>query len=60
LVSMILEISICACFAIWVKRYNMADHKIWKQIVDYKYDTTSPNGLLPRMLLLSGRALFGQ
>uniref|UniRef100_A0ACD5Y6E5 Uncharacterized protein n=1 Tax=Avena sativa TaxID=4498 RepID=A0ACD5Y6E5_AVESA len=46
--------------ASWVKRYNMADHKIWKQIVDYKYDTTSPNGLLPRMLLLSGRALFGQ
>ena len=29
--------------ASWVKRYAFGDGKIWKQIIDAKYDTHNPN-----------------
>jgi hypothetical protein len=29
--------------ASWIKRYNIDDNKLWKQIVDFKYDTMNPN-----------------
>jgi hypothetical protein len=29
--------------ASWIRRYNLDDNKTWKQIIDFKYDTESPN-----------------
>ena len=27
----------------WVRRYNLDSHKLWKQLIDHKYDTNRPN-----------------
>jgi hypothetical protein len=27
----------------WVKRFNLDDHKLWKEIIQYKYKTQQPN-----------------
>jgi hypothetical protein len=27
----------------WIKRYNVDGHKMWKQLIDLKYDTNNPN-----------------
>jgi hypothetical protein len=32
-----------ALLASWIRRYNMDGDKLWKQIVDFKYDTRNPN-----------------
>jgi hypothetical protein len=29
--------------ASWIKRYNIVSHKMWKQLIDFKYDTDKPN-----------------
>lgn len=29
--------------ASWIKIYNIDSHKMWRQPVDHKYDTESPN-----------------
>jgi len=29
--------------ASWIKRYNVDGHKMWKQLIDFKYDTNNPN-----------------
>lgn len=29
--------------ASWIRRYNIDDHKLWKQMIDYKYNTEHPN-----------------
>lgn len=36
------DMNLCL-LASWVKRYEQGEGKIWKQIVDYKYRTNSPN-----------------
>jgi hypothetical protein len=36
------ELNLCL-LASWIKRYTMADNKLWKQTVDHKYDTNKPN-----------------
>lgn len=29
--------------ASWLKRYKVDKDKLWKELIDYKYDTTNPN-----------------
>ena len=29
--------------ASWIKRYNVDRHKLWRQYIDFKYDTDRPN-----------------
>jgi hypothetical protein len=29
--------------ASWIKRYNAGEGKLWKDVLDYKYDTRNPN-----------------
>jgi hypothetical protein len=29
--------------ASWTKRYNVDRHKLWRQYIDFKYDTDRPN-----------------
>jgi hypothetical protein len=36
------DMNLCL-LASWVKRYQLDNHKLWKQIVDHKYRTESPN-----------------
>ena len=38
----IAEMNLCL-LASWVKKYNMDDDKLWKQIIDHKYQVNSPN-----------------
>ena len=32
--------------ASWLKRYNSDREKLWKELLDFKYDTKCPNVLL--------------
>lgn len=41
-ISNIADMNLCL-LASWVKRYYMDDGKIWKQVIDAKYRTQSPN-----------------
>jgi hypothetical protein len=27
----------------WLKRYNLDDNKLWKELLDFKYNTCNPN-----------------
>jgi hypothetical protein len=36
------ELNLCL-LASWIRRYSLDDNKLWKQIIDFKYDTESPN-----------------
>ena len=38
----IAEMNLCL-LASWVKKYNLDDNKLWKQIIDHKYQVNSPN-----------------
>lgn len=29
--------------ASWVRRYNVDEHKLWRQLIDHKYNTDRPN-----------------
>jgi hypothetical protein len=29
--------------ASWIKRYQLDDNKLWKQVIDYKYNVNNPN-----------------
>jgi hypothetical protein len=29
--------------ASWIKRYHLNDNKLWKQIIDHKYNVNEPN-----------------
>lgn len=29
--------------ASWIKRYNLDDNKLWKQLLDFNYQTYRPN-----------------
>jgi hypothetical protein len=39
------DLNICLLGS-WLKRYCMDSDKTWKQLIDFKYKTTSPNFLL--------------
>jgi hypothetical protein len=41
-ISSIIEMNLCL-LAYWIRRYSLDEHKLWKQIVDFKYDTRNPN-----------------
>jgi hypothetical protein len=41
-VSNLRELNLCL-LGYWIRRYSLDKDKLWKQIVDYKYDTSSPN-----------------
>jgi hypothetical protein len=32
--------------ASWLKRYKVDKEKFWKELIDYKYDTTNPNNFM--------------
>lgn len=36
------DLNICL-LASWIKRYNIDRDKLWKQMIDHKYDTDKPN-----------------
>lgn len=36
------DLNICL-LASWIKRYNIDKHKLWKQVIDAKYNTNRPN-----------------
>jgi hypothetical protein len=36
------ELNICLLGS-WIRRYSLDKYKLWRQVVDYKYDTCSPN-----------------
>jgi hypothetical protein len=36
------ELNLCLLGS-WLRRYSLNDNKIWRQLIDYKYNTTSPN-----------------
>lgn len=36
------DLNICL-LANWIKRFNLDSHKLWKNIIDLKYNTASPN-----------------
>jgi hypothetical protein len=36
------EMNLCL-LASWIRRYQLDEHKIWKQIIDHKYRTDAPN-----------------
>ena len=36
------DLNICL-LASQIKRYNVDNHKLWKQFIDHKYDTEKPN-----------------
>lgn len=36
------DLNICL-LASWIKRYNIDNHKMWKQFLDFKYKTENPN-----------------
>jgi hypothetical protein len=36
------DMNLCL-LASWIKRYHLDNHKLWKQIIDHKYKTDSPN-----------------
>jgi hypothetical protein len=36
------EMNLCL-LASWIRRYSLDENKLWKQIVDFKYDTQNPN-----------------
>lgn len=36
------DLNICL-LASWIRRYNIDDHKMWKQFLDFKYKTEKPN-----------------
>jgi hypothetical protein len=29
--------------ASWIRRYNLDKEKLWKELLDFKYDTANPN-----------------
>jgi hypothetical protein len=40
------------CFlASWIKRYNLNANKLWKQIIDVKYNVDNPN-ISPALLVV--------
>jgi len=36
------DLNICL-LASWIKRYNIDKNKLWKQVIDSKYNTNRPN-----------------
>jgi hypothetical protein len=36
------ELNLCLLIS-WVRRYCLDDGRLWKQIIDFKYDTCKPN-----------------
>ena len=36
------DLNICL-LASWVKRYSLDENKLWKQLIDHKYNTDRPN-----------------
>jgi hypothetical protein len=36
------ELNLCLLGS-WVRRYFVDNEKIWKQLIDFKYNTSSPN-----------------
>jgi len=36
------DLNVCL-LASWTRRYNIDGNKLWKQIIDHKYNTESPN-----------------
>jgi hypothetical protein len=38
------DMNLCL-LASWIRRYSLDENKLWKQIVDFKYDTKNPNVL---------------
>jgi hypothetical protein len=36
------ELNLCL-LASWIRRYSLDDNKLWKQIIDFKYDTEIHN-----------------
>jgi hypothetical protein len=43
------ELNLCLLGS-WIRTYSLDDKKIWRQIVDYKYNTTNPNIFICREL----------
>jgi len=35
-------LNICL-LASWIKRYNLDDQKLWRKLIDHKYDTSKAN-----------------
>jgi hypothetical protein len=38
--------------ASWLKRYNSDKNKLWKELIDFKYNTKRPNIFVTRQLML--------
>ena len=36
------EMNMCL-LASWIKKYNLEENKLWKQIIDHKYNVNNPN-----------------
>lgn len=32
----------------WIRRYQVDEGKLWKQVIDYKYNTSNPNIFITR------------
>ena len=41
------DLNLCL-LASWLKRYNLDRDKLWKELIDFKYDTLNPHVLLTR------------
>jgi hypothetical protein len=41
-VSSLRELNICLLGS-WIRRYAVGNGKIWKELIDFKYNTYSPN-----------------
>ena len=55
------DLNLCL-LASWLKRYNLDRDKLWKELIDFKYDTLNPHVLLTRTSSASSflRVLCGQ
>ena len=55
------DLNLCL-LASWLKRYNSDRDKLWKELIDFKYDTLNPHVLLTRTSNASSflRVLCGQ
>jgi len=55
------DLNLCL-LASWLKRYNVDRDKLWKELIDFKYDTLNPHVLLTRTSNASSflRVLCGQ
>jgi hypothetical protein len=46
----------------WIRRYHADNGKLWKEVIDFKYNTSKPNIFIPKIikLLSSLKASCGQ